>query len=213
MRPRSRRRCCSSSWSGQRLPDEQAEDLLADEGLIFLRAPLAQRAPLPQAPAVRTGGEDPRREVANRRSRLDAPVRGADLRDRGARCRATSSTAHRPRPSQSSRERRARRRRIGPTTGETVAARRRAQPACAARPRAAPQHRRGRHRGARARACARGRSCSTRCSPTRPPTTACAATPAGSRRATSQTRPATSLSRRCRGRSRALRARRGAGTG
>ena len=44
--------------------------------------------------------------------------------------------------------------------------------------------------------CARGRSCSTRCSRTRRPTTACAATPTGWRRATSQTRPATSPCRR-----------------
>ncbi len=51
----------------------------------LLRSPPAQRAPLPRPPAVRARGEDPRREVADRRERLDAPVRGAD--DRRSRCR------------------------------------------------------------------------------------------------------------------------------
>ena len=41
-------------------------------------------------------------------------------------------------------------------------------------------------------ACARAPTCSTRCSPTRPPTIACAAIPTGWPRATSPTRPATS---------------------
>jgi hypothetical protein len=43
-----------------------------------------------------------------------------------------------------------------------------------------------------ARACARARTCSTRCWPTRGPRTGCAPTRTGSRRATSPTRPATS---------------------
>ncbi len=52
-------------------------------GARLLPSPLAQRAPLPRAPAHRTGGEDPLREVADRRKCVDAAVRGADLGDRG----------------------------------------------------------------------------------------------------------------------------------
>ena len=52
-------------------------------GPRLLPPPPAQRAPLPRAPALRARGEDPRREVAHGRERLVAPVRGADLRDRG----------------------------------------------------------------------------------------------------------------------------------
>ncbi len=44
------------------------------------------------------------------------------------------------------------------------------------------------------RGCGRGPTCSTRCSPTRRSTTACAATPTGWRPATSPTKPATSPS-------------------
>ncbi len=83
---RSRRRCCSSSWSGRRSTDERAEELLAGDGLDFCTPSPAQRAPLPRAPALRARGEDPRREVADRRRRLDAAVRGADLGDRGPSC-------------------------------------------------------------------------------------------------------------------------------
>ena len=69
------------------LADERAEELLAGEGLDFCAPPPAQRAPLSRAPAVRARGEDPRREVAHRRERVDAPVRGADLGDRGRAAR------------------------------------------------------------------------------------------------------------------------------
>ena len=66
-----------------------------------------------------------------------------------------------------------------------------------ARPRGAP--RRGRSASPtalRARRCARAASSSTRCWPTRPPTTGCAATRTGSSAATSPTRRATSRCRR-----------------
>ena len=72
----------------------------------------------------------------------------------------------------------------------------RPQPPLDGRPRGAPQHRRGRHRGARARACVPAPTFSTRCSPTRRPTIACAAIRTGWPRATSPTRPATSRCRR-----------------
>ncbi len=49
----------------------------------LLPPPPAQRAPLSRAPALRARGEDPRREVPDRRLGLVAPVRGADLGDRG----------------------------------------------------------------------------------------------------------------------------------
>ena len=91
-------------------------------GPRLLPPPPAHRAALPRSPAHRARGEDPRGEVADRRGRLDAPVRGADLGDRG---RAGA------------------RRREG-------RARRRPQPPVAARPRGATLDRRGRHRGARA---------------------------------------------------------------
>ena len=69
------------------LPDERAEELLAGEELDFCAPLPAQRAPLPRPPAVRARGEDPRREGAHRRERVDAPVRGADLGDRGPAAR------------------------------------------------------------------------------------------------------------------------------
>ena len=67
------------------LADERAEELLAGPtgGLDFCAPSPAHRPPLPRPPALRTGGEDPRREGAHRRERLVAPVRGADLGDRG----------------------------------------------------------------------------------------------------------------------------------
>ena len=149
------------------LPDERAEELLAGAGPGLLPPPPAQRAPLPRAPAERARGEDPHREVAHGRERVGAAVRGADLGDRGEL------------PG-----------RRAETVALDVALSRLRWP----RPRGAARDRRGGHRGARARACARARSCSTRCSPTRRSTTACAATPTGWRRATSPTRPATSRS-------------------
>ncbi len=72
------------------LDDEQAEELLDDERLVVLRASPAQRASLPRAPALRTGGEDPRREGGHRSECMVAPVRRAHFGDRGApagRCR------------------------------------------------------------------------------------------------------------------------------
>ena len=146
----------------------------------LLPPPPAQRAPLSRPPAVRARGEDPRGEVADRRRRLDAAVRGADVGDRGGQL-----PGDRPRPA----EGRVRRRRAG-------RARRRAQPPLAARSRGAA-HRPPRPSARRSRrACARARSCSTRCWPTRASTTGCAATRAGWPRATSPTRPATSRCRR-----------------
>ena len=84
----------------------------------------------------------------------------------------------------------------GAGEGERVRARRRAQP-----PRRCPTARSGARPPRRSPprslpGCARARSCSTRCSPTRRPTTACAATRTGWPRATSPTRPATSRCRR-----------------
>ena len=96
------------------LDDERAEELLAGDGLDFCRHHLRNVRRYRDAPAHRARGEDPRREVAHRRGRLDAAVRGADLGDRG----------------------RARRRR---RPDATVAPRRRAQPPLAARPRGAAQ--------------------------------------------------------------------------
>ena len=58
-------------------------------GARVLPPPPAQRAPLPRPPALRARGEDPRREGAHRRERVDAAVRGAHLGDRGASCRAS----------------------------------------------------------------------------------------------------------------------------
>ena len=134
-------RCCSSVQEQRDGDPDDAAVLRAGVGGARRRArrgaarrrragllppPPAQRAPLPRAPAVRARGADPRREVAHRRERLDAAVRGADLGDRG---------------------RAARRRRASGGAGR---ARRRAQPPVAARPRGAAHDRRGRHRGARA---------------------------------------------------------------
>ena len=60
-------------------------------------------------------------------------------------------------------------------TDERGCPRRRPEPPGAARSRAAAHDRRGRHRGARARIADACATCSTHSSPTRPPTTACAA--------------------------------------
>ena len=80
--------------------------------------------------------------------------------------------------------------------GGTVVARAGPLAAAVARPRRA-RSRGGRGDRPRSRpGCARARSCSTRCSPTRRPTTGCATTTAGSRAATSPTRRATSRCRR-----------------
>ena len=85
--------------------------------------PPAHGPPLSPAPALRAGGEDPRREGADRAHRVDAPVRGAGLGD----------------------HRRARgRRRAGVARGRPRAPVR-------ARARGAPRRRRARHAGARAR--------------------------------------------------------------
>ena len=65
------------------LPDERVEELLGERRPGLLPPPPAQRAPLPRPSAVRARGEDPRREGAHRRGRVGAPVRGADLGDRG----------------------------------------------------------------------------------------------------------------------------------
>ena len=56
-------------------------------GAGLLPPPPAQRAPLPRPPAERARGEDAGGEVAHRRERLDAPVRGADGGDPGAPAR------------------------------------------------------------------------------------------------------------------------------
>ncbi len=123
------------------LGDERAEQLLAGDGLDFCRASPAQRAPLPRAPALRARGEDPRREVADRSQRMDAPVRGAHFRDQGRAARSGELAQRRWR---SARGRRAGR-------GCAAAGGRRPgsrpEPSRAARSRASPQHRRGRHRG------------------------------------------------------------------
>ena len=104
------------------------------------------RAPLPPAPADRAGGAHPRREGGHRDS---AWVRL--FSELTSAITVDLDGAHgEPR--------------AGPVAAEV------------ARPRRAPHRRRGGHRRARARACARARSCSTRCSPTRRPTTGCAAT-------------------------------------
>ncbi len=75
------------------LDDDRAEELLVGRRPRLLPPPPAQRAPLSRAPALRARGEDPRREGAHRRQRLDAAVRGADLGDRG---RAAAARAMRP---------------------------------------------------------------------------------------------------------------------
>ena len=116
----------------------------------LLPPPPALRAPLPAAPALRAGGADPRREVALRAQRLDAPVRGADRVDR----RSTL-----------------------PEGGEPGRARGRARAALLPRPRGAPR-RAPRPSPPRSRpACASAATCSTRCSPTRWSTTGCARYP------------------------------------
>ncbi len=127
----------------------------------------------------RARGEDPRREVAHRRGRLDAAVRGADLGDRGRLLAGAASSAAEARRSSARRSR---------STSRSAACR------CPTASSGAPPPRRSRRRSRPG--CARARSCSTRCSPTRRPTTACAATRTGWRRATSPTRPATSPCRR-----------------
>ena len=92
-RPRSRRRCCSSSWSGRPSRRSAPRSCWRTDGPRLLPPPPAQRAPLPRAPAHRTGGEDPLREVAHGRDRVGAAVRGADLGDRGASCRPAERPA------------------------------------------------------------------------------------------------------------------------
>ena len=69
------------------LPRRARRGAARRRGPRLLPPPPAQRAPLPRPPALRARGEDPRREVAHRRERVDAAVRGADLGDRGASCR------------------------------------------------------------------------------------------------------------------------------
>ena len=170
--------------SGRRCPTSGSEELLDGEGRRrgprLLSPPPAQRPPLPRSPALRARGEDPRREVAHRRARLVAPVRGADLGDRGRAARAGEGPG-------ATAERRERRRRVRSTS-------RSATSCCPTASCAAPPPRRSRRRSRPA--CARARSCSTRCSPTRRPTIACAATRTGWPRATSPTKPATSPCRR-----------------
>ena len=179
-RPRSRRRCCSSSCEWAALPDERAEELLAGDGpAISLRHHLRNvrryREHLLTEPEEKILAE----KALTGRERVDAPVRGADLGDRGAARRRRAGDG----------DGRRRRRRDG-------GARRRAQPPVARRPRRAA-HDAPRRSPTRSRpGCARARSCSTRCSPTRRPTTACAAIRTGWRPATSPTRRATSRCRR-----------------
>ena len=127
----------------------------------------AHPAPLPPAPALGARGAPDEREVGHRAQRVDAAVHRADVGDAGH-----------------GRRRGAR------------AAGRRAGTSRLARPRRAPRGRRGGHRGARARACARAPTSTTRCSPTRRPTTACATIRPGWRAATCPTRPPTSPCRR-----------------
>ena len=74
------------------LPDERAEELLADEALELLRPPPAQRSPLPPASADRARGEDPHREVDRQPERLGAAVRGAG----GGAARRRSMTSELP---------------------------------------------------------------------------------------------------------------------
>ena len=89
----------------------------------------AQRAPLPRAPALRAGGEDPRREVADRSRRVDASVRGADIGDRGGAAPGLGAGGWRERGRRDGRARRrpqppvaARPRRRAATTAEAVTA-------------------------------------------------------------------------------------------
>ena len=58
----------------------------------------AHRAPLPAAPAQRARGAHPDREVGQRRRRLDAPVLGADVGDRGRDRRRDGHARRRARP-------------------------------------------------------------------------------------------------------------------
>ena len=122
-------------------------------------------APVPAAPAHRARGAHPHREGGHRAQRVGPAVQRADLDDR-----RSTSTARR-------------------------SASRRGCRGCS-RPTASVRARGGRRRSPRRSrpACARARSCSTRCSPTRRPTTGCVTTTAGSRAATSPTRRATSRS-------------------
>ena len=154
------------------LPDEQVEPLLAADGLEFCRHYLVGGPALPVAPADRTRGADPRRQGRDRAERLVAVVQRADLRD----------------PARPRRGRHLARGGIVEVDGR--------------RPRRPEGGRRGGHRRASRRACARVRSCSTPCWPTRPPTTDCATTTTGARAATSTTRRVTSPSRRSSTRSR-----------
>ena len=80
--------------------------------------------------------------------------------------------------------------------GDDGAARSRPRAAAVARPRRCAGPRPKPSPPASRRACAPARSCSTRCSPTRRPTTGCATTTRGSRAATWPTRRATSRCRR-----------------
>ena len=119
------------------LDDERAEELLADRGARLLPPPPAHAAPLPPAPADRARGEDPDREGGHRARRLGAAVRRADVGDRGR-----------------------------PADGEASRCRSTSRWRACSRPTATVRRarRRGGHRGARSRACARAPSSSTRCS-------------------------------------------------
>ena len=64
------------------LDDDRAEALLAHDGLDFCRHHLRSARRYRPAPALRARGADPRGEVALLPQRVDAPVRGADRRDR-----------------------------------------------------------------------------------------------------------------------------------
>ena len=140
-RPRpSRPGWCSGSSSGPRSTTTRAEELLAHDGLDFARHHLRVGPPLPPAPAHRARGEADEREGGHGLERLGAPVRGADLGDRG-----------RSSPTRTSRSRsRSRCRKLSSPDRER-----------------APRGRRGRHRRRCSPACAPAATSSTRCSPTR----------------------------------------------
>ena len=161
------------------LPEERAEELLAGERLDFCRHHLRN---------VRRYREH---LLSASRRRRSSPRSRSPARAPGRGCSRSS-----PRRSRSSCTATADRQTVALDVALSRLALRRPRAKAQRPPRPSPRRWRP--------ACARAPSCSTRCSPTRRPTIACAATRTGWPRATSPTRPATSLSGADRGRARAL---------
>ena len=139
--------CCSSSSSGPRSPTTASTSCSPTSG--SRSAATTSRRPRRYRPHLLTEPEEMilAEKYVTGAERVGPPVRRADLGDHG----------------------RPRRRRASALEQGALAS-------AVARPRRARGRGRGGHRGPRARACAPAPSCSTRCSPTSPPTTACATT-------------------------------------